>query len=295
MAQLGATIGREFAYALLRAVAPLEDEALQRDLATLVAAELLYQRGQPPRAIYRFKHALIQEAAYESVLRSVRRQTHQRILQVLEAQFPETVVTQPELLAYHALCGEQWEQAVTYFRQAGEQATGPLGPSGGGGRLRAGAGALQHLPDSRDTREQAIDLRLALRTALRPLGYSGRILAALREAEVLAETLKDPRRLGQISVFLTNYFFIMGAPDQAIAAGQRAIALAAASGEVVIHALANFYLGNTYEAQGNYRRAIDCLRQTVASFDGTRRHDRVGQVTYPPCIPAPGSPGVMLS
>ena len=95
VAQLGATIGREFAYTLLRAVAPLEDEALQRGLATLVAAELLYQRGQPPRAIYRFKHALIQEVAYESVLRSVRRQTHQRILQVLEAQFPETAATAP--------------------------------------------------------------------------------------------------------------------------------------------------------------------------------------------------------
>src|SRR4030095_14018088 len=109
VAQLGATLGREFAYALLRAVAPLEDEALQRDLATLVAAELLYQRGQPPRATYTFKHTLIQEAAYESVLRSVRRQTHQRLLQVLETQFPETVATEPELLAYHARRGELWD------------------------------------------------------------------------------------------------------------------------------------------------------------------------------------------
>src|SRR5215467_10341411 len=103
VAQLGATLGRQFPYALLRAVSPLEDEPLQSDLATLVAAELLYQRGQPPRAIYRFKHALVQAAAYESILRSVRRQTHQRILRALETQFHETVTTAPELLTHHAL------------------------------------------------------------------------------------------------------------------------------------------------------------------------------------------------
>src|SRR5262249_1127289 len=112
VAQLGATLGRQFPYTLLRAVAPLDDAPLQRDLATLVAAELLYQRGQPPQAVYTFKHALIQEVAYESVLRHVRRQTHQRLVAALEAQFPDTVATTPELLAYHALWGEQWEKAV---------------------------------------------------------------------------------------------------------------------------------------------------------------------------------------
>src|SRR4029453_6213405 len=81
VAQLAATVGREFSYALLRAVAPLTDEALQRDLATLVAAELLYQRGYHPRTTYTFRHVLIQEAAYECVLKRVRQHTHQRILQ----------------------------------------------------------------------------------------------------------------------------------------------------------------------------------------------------------------------
>jgi predicted ATPase len=109
VAQLGATLGRQFPYALLRAVAPLEDGPLQRDLAALVAAELLYQRGQPPQAVYTFKHALIQEAAYESVLQRVRRQTHQRLVQVLEAQFAEMAATQPELLAHHALQGDLWD------------------------------------------------------------------------------------------------------------------------------------------------------------------------------------------
>ena len=101
--------------------------------------------------------------------------------------------------------------------------------------------------------------------------------------------LDDPRRLGQVSLFLSRHFYLMGAYDQAIAAAQRALALATASGDVVLHALANHYLGIAYQAQGDYRRAIDCFRQTMASLDGARRHERFGQF-YParralPCLP----------
>jgi len=95
LAQLGATLGREFSYALLRAVAPWEEGIVHQGLHQLVEAELLYQRGVPPQATYTFKHALIQEAAYQSLLRSTRQQYHQRIAQALEAQFLETVETQP--------------------------------------------------------------------------------------------------------------------------------------------------------------------------------------------------------
>ena len=163
VAQLGATLGRQFPYVLLRAVSPLEDAPLQRDLATLVAAELLYQRGQPPQAVYMFKHALIQEAAYESVLKSVRRHSHQRIAQILETQFAETAATAPALLAYHALRGELWDKALAYFRQAGEQVVARSAYREAVAAFEQALVALQHLPDSRDTREQAIDLRLALR------------------------------------------------------------------------------------------------------------------------------------
>jgi hypothetical protein len=106
--------------------------------------------------------------------------------------------------------------------------------------------ALRHLPEQRHTREQAIDLRLALRSALRPLGDSGRILAYLCEAEVVAEALDDPRRLAQVSSFLSVHFYHRAVYDQAIAAAQRALALATAGGEVVLHALANFFLGQAY-------------------------------------------------
>jgi predicted ATPase len=101
VAQLGATLGREFSYELLRAVSPLDEVTIQQALARLVEAELLYQRGVPPRATYIFKHALIQEAAYQSLLKSTRQRHHQQVARVLEERFPETTETQPEVLAHH--------------------------------------------------------------------------------------------------------------------------------------------------------------------------------------------------
>jgi tetratricopeptide (TPR) repeat protein len=130
-------------------------------------------------------------------------------------------------------------------------------------------------------REQAIDLRFALHSALMPLGNSERILTCLREAESLAATLDDPRRLRQVSLFLPVCFYRMGAYDQAIAAAQRALALATTSGEVGLYAQANYYLGTSYQAQGDYRRAIDCFRQTVASLEGTLPQERFGLPNLP--------------
>src|SRR5262245_6386309 len=111
VAQLGAVLGREFAYALLRAVAPVDEATLQHGLAQLVEAELLYQRGLPPQATYLFKHALVQDAAYQSLLRSTRQQHHQRIAQVLETHFPEMARVQPELVAHHYTEAGQYEEA----------------------------------------------------------------------------------------------------------------------------------------------------------------------------------------
>src|SRR5207302_3810754 len=117
LAQLGATLGREFAYALLQAVSPWDEATLRRGLQQLVEAEFLYQQGLPPQATYVFKHALIQEAAYQSLLRSTRQQYHQRIAQVLEAQFPQTAATQPELLAQHYTEAGVLAPAISYWQR----------------------------------------------------------------------------------------------------------------------------------------------------------------------------------
>jgi tetratricopeptide (TPR) repeat protein len=131
--------------------------------------------------------------------------------------------------------------------------------------------ALAHLPETRDTREQAIDLRLALGSALLPSGDYGYILACLREAESLAAALDDPRRLAQVSALLSRHFYFMGVYDQSMAAAQRVLSLATVDGDTVLLALANMRLGIAYQAQGDYRRAIDCHGQTVAFFDGAPR------------------------
>jgi tetratricopeptide (TPR) repeat protein len=142
--------------------------------------------------------------------------------------------------------------------------------------------ALRHLPETRQTREQAIDLRLALRAALLPSGDSERSLAFLQEAESLAMALDDPRRLGQISLFLSVYFRDKGAYNQAIAYAQRALTLTTAGGDVVAHGLAHYYLGVATVMQGDSRRAIDCFRQAIACFDAAPRRERVvGQLVLP--------------
>jgi class 3 adenylate cyclase/tetratricopeptide (TPR) repeat protein len=279
--QTAAVIGMELPLPLLQAVAELPEETLHRGLTHLQAAEFLYETRLFPDVIYTFKHALTHEVAYGSLLLERRRGLHARIVEALEGLAPERVAEQVDRLAHHALRGEVWDKALAYSRQAGEKALARSAYREAVGSFEQALRALPHLPETRDTRAHAIDLRLALRSALVPSGDWGHILAYLREAEALAASLDDPRRLAQVSSFLSFHFYLMGAYDQAIAAAQRVLALATAGGEVVLYALANQYLGRAYHGQGDYRRAIGCLRQSVASLDGARRHERFGQFNPP--------------
>jgi class 3 adenylate cyclase/tetratricopeptide (TPR) repeat protein len=279
--QTAAVIGMEVPLALLQAVAEAPEEPLRLGLTHLQASEFLYETRLFPDLEYTFKHALTQQVAYETLLQERRRALHARIVEALEALPGDQVAEQVERLAHHALRGEVWVKALAYGRQTGEKAMARSAHREAVGSFEQALGAVAHLPQSRDTREQAIDLRLALRSALLPSSDYGRILAYLREAEGLAEALDDPRRLAQVSLFLSENFRFMGAYDQAIAAAQHALALATASGEVVRQAQANQRLGQAYQAQGDYHRAIDCLGLTVASLDGAQRRERFGQVVLP--------------
>jgi tetratricopeptide (TPR) repeat protein len=175
-----------------------------------------------------------------------------------------------------------WKKALTYCRQAGEKALARSAHREAAGYFEQALSALPHLPEQHDTRAQAIDLRLALRTALRPLGEFGRILACLCEAETLAEALDDTHRLAaQIAVFLSNHFYYMGAYDDAIAAGQRSLTLATTNNDVVQQELANLRLGSIYMVQGDYRQAVDCLRPPMAALDGARRYELFSQFLVP--------------
>jgi class 3 adenylate cyclase/tetratricopeptide (TPR) repeat protein len=279
--QTAAVIGTEVPFALLQAIAGLPETALHHGLAHLQAAEFLYEMRIFPDHVYTFKHALTHEVAYSSPLQERRRGLHARIVEALEALAADRVAESVERLAHHALRGEVWDKALVYCRQAGEKALARSAYREAVGSFEQALGTLSHLPETRDTCEQAIDLRLALRSALMPSSDFGRVLAYLREAETFAEALDDPRRLGQVSNFLSVHFYRIGAYDQALTTAQRVLALAMAGGEVVLEALANLRLGLAYHAQGEYRRAIDAFRQTVASLDGAQRCERFGQIIIP--------------
>jgi predicted ATPase len=287
--QTAAVIGTEVPLPLLQAIADLPEDVMSRGLTHLQAAEFLYETRLFPEREYTFKHALTHEVAYGSLLQERRRALHAHIVEVLEALAEDRVAEQVERLAPHALRGEVWDKAVVYCQQAGEKAMERSAYHEAVGYFEQALSAFPHLPEARDTRAQAIDLRLVLHAALYPSGDWERSLAALREAEILVATLDDPRRLGQVSLFLSQHFRSMGAYDEAITAAQRALACATAGGEVVLHAQANLYLGIGYLIQGDYRRAIDCLRQTVAFFDGAQRHPylvprRAGHIRRRPCL-----------
>ncbi len=162
VAQLGATLGREFSYELLQAVSLFDEERLQQGLKQLVEAELVYQRGLPPQAHYLFKHALIQDTAYQALLKSTRQQYHRQIAQVLKERFPETVETQPELVAHHYTEAGLSAQAIPYWRQAGKRATQRSAYVEAIAHLTKGLGLLKTLPDTPERVQQELRLHLTL-------------------------------------------------------------------------------------------------------------------------------------
>src|SRR5207245_740892 len=202
---------------LVQAIAEVPEDALQRGLTHLQAAEFLYETRLFPEREYTFKHALTHEVAYGSLLLERRRVLHARIVEALEALAGDRLAEHVERLAHHALRGEVWDKALAYFRQAGEKAMVRSAHREAVGYFEQALSALPHLPETRDTREQAIDLRFALRTALLVFGNSGRVLAYLREAESIAVALDDHRRLGQVSIFLSFDFRALGGSEQAVA------------------------------------------------------------------------------
>lgn len=189
VAQLGAVLGRAFPYGLLRAVAQLDETALQDALARLVDAELLYRRGLPPRATFIFRHALIQEAAYQSLLKSTRQHSHLRVAQVLAAQFPDVAETQPELLAHHYTEAGLEEQAIPYWHQAGQRASERSANVEAIAHLTTGLTLVKHLPETRQHAMQELDLQLAVGPALMATKSYG--------APEVAQAYLRARELGQ--------------------------------------------------------------------------------------------------
>jgi tetratricopeptide (TPR) repeat protein len=197
VAQIGAALGRQFSHELIDAVAPMPRAQLDDALAQLVGAELIHRRGIPPHAEYTFKHALVQDAAYSTLLRDRRRQLHARIAGTLEAHFPEMVAAQPALLAHHCTEAGLTEKAIAYWLDAGRQAWARSATAEAVALLHRGLALVPALPDSDWRRETELDLRIALGQALTASrGWSapelGEVYSRARE---LALTVNRPRAL----------------------------------------------------------------------------------------------------
>jgi class 3 adenylate cyclase/predicted ATPase len=185
--QLAAAIGREFSHELLAAAAPCGEEALQQELAKLVEAGLLFQQGRPPAARYQFKHALIRDAAYQTLLKKKRQQLHLRIAEALERRFPVACAGQPDLLAHHFTEGNEVGKAVVYWERAGTQAQRAAAPAEAAGHFRRGLGLIEALPETPERQAQEIALQVGLGAALQATrGYSApEVEAACARAHAL--------------------------------------------------------------------------------------------------------------
>ena len=279
--QTAAVIGMEVPLPLLQAIAELPKAALHRSLTQLQAAEFLYETRLFPEHAYTFKHALTHEVAYRSLLQERRRTFHARIVEALETLAGGRLADQVDRLADHAVRGEVWNKALLYCRQAGTKAMERSASREAVGCYEQALAVLKHLPEQRALREQAIDLRFDLYSARLVLGQLGRILHDFRVAETLAEALDDPRWLGRVSLYVAEYFFVMGQFDHALASGQRALALAAASGDNYTPIEANNCLDVVYFIQGDYRQAMNACRRAMALLEGERRFERFGQPVLP--------------
>jgi predicted ATPase len=210
VAQYAAVIGRHFSYALLHAVSQVDELTLQRELGRLVDAELLYQRGLPPQATYLFKHALIRDIAYESLLRSTRQGYHQRVAQVLEAQFPETAATQPELLAQHCTEAGLTAQAVRYWHQAGQHAIQRSAHAEAITHLTQGLTVLTTLPHTPERARQELAFQTSLGPALMAVrGYaSEEVEHVYLRARELSQEVDDTAERVRALMGLYVLFFV---------------------------------------------------------------------------------------
>ena len=265
--QTAAVVGTEVPFAVLQAIAEVAEADLHRCLARLQAAEFLYETRLFPERELMFKHALTHEVAYGSLLLERRRVLHARIVAALEALHADRMAEQVERLASHALRGEVWDKAVTYYHHAGVRAHDRAAFREAVACFEQALQALAHLPEHGDTRGLAIDLRLALARSLSALGEYERSLALLSEAASLSRALDDRARLGWVLTHLASERMEMGDLDNAIAAGQQALELAAALDESALQVRASYTLGRAYRATGDFARSAALLRRNVEAAD----------------------------
>ncbi len=262
--QSAAVIGKTIPFEVLSVLSGVREEDLRAMLNRLRAADFLYEVG--PEGQYTFKHALTHEVAYGGIPPGERRELHARIVAVVERINPERLTDHVERLALHSSKGELWDKALEYVHRAGIKAAEHSAHRQAVAYFEQALEIVGRQPRSRQMAERAIDLRLDFRNSLHALGDLERILEHLREAETLAITLDDRRRLGQVFAFMSQYFRLTGDPDRAIESGEKALDIARWQPNSTLWIVANMFLGSAHGEVGNHRKAAEILSRTVASM-----------------------------
>jgi class 3 adenylate cyclase/tetratricopeptide (TPR) repeat protein len=260
--QSASVIGADVPQALLEAITDAP-EAIGGGLENLQTAGFLYMASLFPDVVYRFKNALTRDVAYASLLREQRRVLHGRIMEAIETLYHDRQSSLVDQLAYHASRGEVWAKALSYNQQVGTRATLHAANAEAVRAFQDALAALRHLPSTRETLEQAVDIRLELRPPLLQLGRLEDVLTVSREAERLATELGDEPRLARVYTYLVNYHYLKGETRQAIEYGERCLAAGRVTGDQALQGLARQYMGQSYHAQGDYARAESTLRENI--------------------------------
>ena len=279
--QTAAVIGKDVPYALLRAIADTPESELRAGLAHLQEAEFLYETALFPDLEYTFKHALTHEVAYSGILQARRHAVHARITDAIETLYKERLGEHLERLCYHAVRGELWEKAHKFLRQAGLKALARSANRDAVNCFEQALDALRRLPEGQDNTEQAIDLRVELRSALHPLGEFDSVFETLRRAETLALTLGDERREGRVLSYLAQSFRLAGDYPRATMAGQRALRIGETFGDLAIQAPANFHLGQAFFHLGDHNRAAEHHLNNIRALEGDLSKERLGMAGFP--------------
>jgi TOMM system kinase/cyclase fusion protein len=265
LAQICAALGREFPYELLERVAPMKEALLREGLGQLVEAQLLHQRGLPPNATYIFRHALIQDTAYQSLLVSQRQEIHARIADALEAHFGDQVAREPARMARHCEEAARTEQAVAFYDRAGRQAARHWAHPEAIDHFGKAIDLLGTLPESRERDQQELRLQLVLGSALAPSrGYTDPELERVWErALALCQTVGDtPLRLEAL-YGLRSFHHMRGELRVACEIGETALALARQIGDDAALMTAHTGLGISLANQGQLVRSLGELEEAI--------------------------------
>ena len=273
VAQIGAAIGREFSHALLGAVAGTSEAELASALDRLIAAGLLFRQGVPPHATYLFKHALVQDAAYGTLLREPRRALHARIVETLEDQFAEIVETQPHLMAQHCSEAGHFDRAINYWLKAGQQAVARSAMPEAEALLRKGLTLVSYVADSDHRREHELDLQIALGLALsQTQGFHAQAAGeAYSRARQLCDELKSPRKLLPILYGQWVNSFVAADLDRAEQFAAEILSLGELADDVITRVVGYRATGGTSLFRGDFPIACSSLEQGLKLYDPSQR------------------------